>query len=354
MNPFLPIIAVVLFSFSLAPKAANAGQPRITILSHPDSHPPALSVIDILGEHLSDLDIGIDPWEVETLPTNQEAWLAEAGNAAKEAPGTIALFGYICTDTTCSLLAIEPRGRVIMELPIKIPEDEDTTTAFAIAATFRETLIGPLFPELKRLVYEGEHPSPPPPSPDSVWFVPPLEQERKRVEEQSRPWLWLEGGYNGDHSHPDGFPIHGPWVGVVLEPRKEVGVTLSFDWLGIHEGNVPTGTISTHRFTSSLGLRVSFPLGPARIAITPMGRLDVVFVETDPFEEPEKNKTEVDIQAGGIVTWHLPLKRHLEAVIGAGVLATALSRDHKIDDANAIPASTLRLIWLAGISWSPL
>jgi hypothetical protein len=359
MNQGRYILAVIAISFFTASNNARAGQPRIAVMSAPKITPKAEEVILVLEEHLSETEIAVEPWDAESLPASEEEWLSQAEKAAKATPGTVALIGYECGDKVCRLLLVEPRSGAIVEVPVKVPEHEDLTVAFAIAATAREALLGPLFPELERLVRHGESPSPPPPSPDSIWLQPPAEKEKRLGAEPERPWLWLEGGYHGDHPHPSDSPIHGPWLGVSIEPIRIIGICLSVGWLGIREGETPIGTVATHRLSTSLALRIILSLGPAHIAIAPIGRFDVVFSKTDPLSGPTSTDTKLEIQAGGVTTWHLPLTNRLEAVVGAGVLASLLSRSYRIENAGsadqeAIPASVLSIFWLAGISWSPL
>ncbi len=358
MNRIGPIIAAVTISL-LITQQAHARLPRITVLSVPENEPAAQEIIQVLTGHLLEMDILVEPWAASSLPEDTPTWLVTAAEAAADSPGTVVLFGYRCNAQTCSLYVVEPRSRSLVELPVQVPQHGDLSTAYALAATAREALLGPLFPELRRLALHGENPGPPPPSPDSAWLRPPLEEERQQAKGPRRPWLWLEGGYHGDHPHPDGHPIHGPWLGVVLEPREVVGVVLSVGWLGIREGNVSSGTARTHRLTSTLAVRIIFPIGPSHISVAPLVRIDAVFAEKVPAASATTSSTDVEIQAGGITTWHLPFSSRLEAVIGAGVLATILSEEYTFDagygiEETAIPSSVLRVIWLAGVSWSPL
>jgi hypothetical protein len=335
--------------------------PRIVVFSIPEAKPAANKIVEIIDRHLVDLEIDliIESRNLGLLPTNTSQWLEQAKKAAADTPGTVATFGYKCDQSNCIVYCIEPRSAALLEFSVEVPDHADLDAAFALAAAMRETLLGPVFPELKRLVREGKNPGPPPPAPESVWLKPPLEKERKRTPELKRSWLWLEGGYQGDHPHPDGHPIHGAWFGLNMEPRKMIGAVISVGWMGIREGEISPGTAKVHRITSSLALRIIFPVGPAHISIAPLGRLDVTFVELIPNNRSGTSWADLELQAGGLTTWHLPLNPRLEAIVGAGVLASILSNEISIynaadDKEVAIPATSLRVVWMVGIAWSPL
>ena len=44
-------------------------------------------------------------------------------------------------------------------------------------------------------------------------IIAEFKKKEKLEKKVKRPWLWLEGGYLGDHPHPEGHPLHGPWIG---------------------------------------------------------------------------------------------------------------------------------------------
>ena len=186
-------LAVVTFFIFAASINAAAQEPRVVVLSAPETDPKASEVIFVLEEHLLEVEIAVSSWEAEAVPSEEEVWLKEASAAAKKTPGTVALIGYECNEKECSLVLVEPRLRTLLEVPVKIPKHKDFSVAFAIAATAREAILGPLLPELARLARHGESPSPPPPSPDSIWLQPHSEKKKHVSDEPARPWLWLEG-----------------------------------------------------------------------------------------------------------------------------------------------------------------
>lgn len=337
----------------LAEPTAADGPPKVVVMTTLEATPAADAVIEILADHLVEFKVQVVKQEVEKLPENRAEWVSCAKAAASSAPGTVVLTGYHCTEELCRLVLVEPHGGGYVELPVKIPKDDDVTLAFAVASTTRESLLGPLLPELTRIVRHGENPGPPPPRPNSEW----LEQEPSASDtgdaDKRRPgrWMRIEAAYYGDYAHPDGHPIHGPWIGLSLALTKLIGLRLSSGWLGVLEESATLGTITTHRLFTALSVGLSLPLGPSRVELAPMGRLDLVFAKADPErlgDETEK-QTEVELHLGGDVTWRLPLIWNVEALVGMGLLASLLSHDFRLDDAE-VPASSLRLVWLLGLS----
>jgi hypothetical protein len=143
---------------------------------------------------------------------------------------------------------------------------------------------------------------------------------------------------------------------LALTPKETIAIALTTGWMGIRNDHVPLGEVTTHRVPISLGLRLVFNLGPARVAVAPVGRMDVVFVNADPQRSGESsiNSTELEFHAGGMTTWHLPLPFGFDAVVGAGVSWTLFARDYKVEKTVALEASSLRITWIMGASWSLL
>jgi hypothetical protein len=360
MNRILSILAVVIFQVPAF--GAVAGTPRISVLSVPGNTPGASDIASVLERHLKNIPVKVDVSEAETLPSTFEEWIKASGKAAKESPGTVGLFGYHCNEQVCRLFIVDYRSRAVTQLATDIDKNAPNAASASIVAAIREALLGPLFPELERLRNEAEQPGPPHVSLESSgWWKSPSEDMRRISDAwnvTSRPWIWLEVGYQGDCPYPVSQPQNGFFVGVGLEHRKRIGTALSIGWLGIREGESTVGTVRLHRLTSSFAVRVIFAVGKAHVVIAPSVRLDTVFVERLPISRKSSHSTALEIQVGGLTTWHLPIMRRLEVVVGAGVLGTVLARDHGLDNAgiaygDIIPASKIRLIWIAGIAWSP-
>ena len=131
---------------------------------------------------------------------------------------------------------------------------------------------------------------------------------------------------------------------------------LRVGWLGMDTADVETGSISAYRFALELELRIAFPVGPALFSIAPVGRVDLAVASANP-SGPRGETTSVgaELYVGGMTTWHLPLPGgEVEALVGVGVLATILGRAFDVDGVEAIPETQLRVVWSAGIAWSPL
>jgi hypothetical protein len=356
MNQRLSIFVVFLFLF---PLPVVAGETRIVLLFTPDSDPPPGEVVHLLDEQLASLDVRVDPCAVETLPVSAEQWVDSARIAGREKPGMIALFGYTCTRSGCRLFVVEHRQKTWLEVPVRTFRKKTSSgNVLALVETIREVLLGPLFPELKRLSLVGENLRLSSSTKENIWWKPPLEGKKTRFETPPRPALWIEGGVYGETAFHYGGPTGGPWVGVQYEPYKRISVGLDIGWLGIQEVTEAPGTVRTHRLTTMVSASYHFPVGPVVLSVAPVVRFDTVLVETIPTDSAQINSAELEIQVGGMTVWHLPIIRDLEAVVGVGLLASVLSNDYGIDSAGSayddmIPASVLRLLWIVGIAWSP-
>jgi hypothetical protein len=333
---------------------------RIIVAAEITTIPTTAAVQKRLVRDLEDIELPVivDTLPLESLPESRGDWYALAAGEARRVPGVIGVFGYDCGSDRCELTSVEPRNRTLAVTPIE-PEDRDEDLAYAVAATIREVVLGPLLAELVRIAGEGENPGPPPLQRGGRWLQPPLETERSREVGPRRSMLWLDTGYLGEYAHPGGNPIHGPWLGIGFEPRSMVGLHLGVGWLGMREENADVGSASSHRLVTSLAVRLLLPLGPAHVSLAPVGRLDVTFLSTDPVLGVNRSDTDLEIQVGGISTWHLPLTRRLELLVGAGLLATVLAENTAVPtaggtDATLIEASTVRIVWSFGVAWGPL
>lgn len=354
-------IALLLLSMTTAAGAEEAiPNPQVVFIAVPEKTPAADEVMAIFEKHLLEVDIAVDTvfLPVKKAPRGPAGWMRQAATTSDRV-GIVAVFGYQCGPRRCHLYVMDPKRMTYLKLPIQLPESGDVSTAFAVAATAREALLGPLYPEMKRLAGEGAAPMPPRSAPSRVWLKSPYETSPRPRMPSPRPWLWLEGGYVGDYPHPDGFPLHGPWLGIGLEPAELLGIHLSLAWLGIRKAEVGEASARVHRLVSALSVPLVLRVGTARISLAPVVRLDAAFATIDNVGDDPQSRTMFELQAGGLTVWHLPLTRGVEILIGAGILVSVMSEAVEIAltenrRETAIPPSTLRLTWLMGLSWSPL
>jgi hypothetical protein len=314
----------------------------------------------MLGEQLVSLGVVVEAFDVDVFPAGPDQWVDAATTAGNMKPGMLALFGYTCTDAVCRLFVVEHRRKTQLEVPVKIRGEKTSSEKVRVlAATIQEAVLGPLFPELKRLSLVGGDLPSFSSSTENIWWQLPAEDPKRALAETPRPNLWIDGGYHGETAFHRGGTTGGLWVGAQYEPRKRIGVGLSIGWLGMQEATAPVGTLKTHRLTTLMSASFSFPIGPAHIAVVPAIRFDTVFVQTDPTGGVVTSNAELEIQLGAMTVWHLPIIESLEAIVGVGLFASVLSHDYGIDSAGSayddmIPASVMRLFWIVGVAWSPL
>lgn len=356
MYHYLPMLIALLISVSAGPVTAKA-LPRIVLFHTSKTHPPVEEVQQAVVEHFNELDMVVEvaTLELEEFPRTRREWFLNADKAS-EKPGTLAVFGYLCERRSCRLYVVVSHKRSLVELPIR--PRQKTDQALAVASTIREALLGPLLPEVDRLVKEGRKPKKPV-SPEKAWTRPPYEKERRTPAVKRRPWVWLEGGYHGDHPHPQGHPIHGPWLGVEMEPTPIAGISVSLGWLGIRRAEAGGGKVRIHRLTPTLAVRLIIPVGPAHLSLAPVARFDAAFIQYEPVDPSDRSETRFELQIGGMAAWHLPLIPRLSAIVGAGVLVSVNAEHVEVTGAAgqpeiAMPASVVRMIWTAGIAWSPI
>jgi len=336
------------------PAAADEDAPRVVLLSLPEQQPPAEMVRSRLSQQLESVGVRVDVEPAEIPPGSSEAWAAEAKKAAKR-PGTLALIGWACDGQDCLLTVADARSGAIVEVPVRPGGDRAAMEeiAFAVASTAREAIVGSLLPELSRLRAEGEAPSPPPPTGDRVpqAYHPESGPDARGV----RPWLWLEGGYHGEHPYPQGRPLHGPWIGLAMEARRSIVPAVSTGWLGLQRVVSEAGVVRSHRVPVNIELRIAIPVGPSTFSVSPAGRFDVVFASAEPAgPHGDSSSVEFELHVGGRTSWNLPLPGGIEAVLGAGILGTLLGHDYSVADRRAIAESTLRFGWWVGVAWSPI
>jgi hypothetical protein len=344
-------------AFCLAATAAGAGEAgRVVVLDVPGALPPAADVAVLLGGMLKDMGVDSETVAATELPRDRAAWIAAAHTAAAAKPGTMALCGYECKERACKLTIVDPRSDTIAIVPLEArrtgPTEVTDDVPAVLAEAAEQALTGTLFPELKRIAERGDS-LPPKPCPEPS--AAPSGQSEDDAREAWRPWLKLEGGYQGDDSYPDGRPQNGARLGLSILPVEFLGPAIGVGWLGIDEAEISRGRLTSHRMTADLSLRVVLPVGPAAISIAPISRLDVVFSKADPSGPARTSrKEEVELHVGGAITWHLPFPLGLEGQVGLSVLATVLGRGYEVDRVEAVPESVVRFAWSVGIAWGVL
>ena len=332
---------------------------RAVLLSVPGTSPSGEAVRAPLAAHLARVEVSVEILEREALPATDAEWKAVAREQAAQMPGTLAVFGWRCDGGACELTVVETRSDSIARIPVApadLSPNAEERTAFAIAATAREAIWGGLLLEMNRLAEEGAAPEAPPPSGQRLPTPYASSVETGGLARAHRPWFWFEGGYHGEYPHPQGRTLHGPFLGVALSPGKNIVPVVRVGWLGMAHGDGAGGDVDAYCFPFELELRVAFPIGPAMFSVGPVGRVDVVIANANP-DGPrgESTSVETDLHVGGMTTWHTPLPGdELEVLVGVGVLATIIGNDLSLDGETEIPASKLRIVWSAGLSWSPL
>ena len=323
---------------------------RVALLFHGGTAPPAEEVAGELREQLRGFGVEVDPIEDEAEPASAEEWRDVARRVSEDRPGILFLIGWTCGERECTLRVIETRGLGSAEIPVP---DAGEETAIGLASAAREVVLGGLSDELFRLVEEGASPSPPPVPPAPPSEEPPEERPEDEPEGGGGLMLWLEGGYHGDYPYPDGQALNGAWIGVALVVHEYLVPYVSVGWEGVRRGESTAGEVSLHALPIAVAMRIAIPVGDAAFSISPLARLDVTFSTADSAGGGESSSVDVEIHVGGLVAWHLPISEDLEVMAGAGVAATVLGQEYRAVDEVAIPESKLRILWTAGLAWSP-
>ncbi|MDD5308118.1 MAG: hypothetical protein PHU25_12420 [Deltaproteobacteria bacterium] len=341
----------------LAAATAAAGEAgRVVILDVPGAQPSAAEVALLLGGMLKDMGVDAETLAVIELPRDRAEWIAAAHTAAAAEPGTLALYGYECRERACRLAVADPRSDTFAVIPLEARRTGPTEVTDDIPAVLAEAaeqaLTGSLLPELTRIAERGD-PLPPRPCPEPK--ASPPGKDGGNAKGDWRPWLKIEGGYQGDDSYPDGRPENGARLGVSIMPAPFLGPTFGVGWLGIDEVELSRGRLISHRLTVDLALRVILPVGPAAVSIAPVSRLDVVFSKSDPSgPAPALHDENPELHVGGAIMWHLPFPLGLEGQVGMSVLATVLGKGYDVGGIEAVPESMVRFAWSVGIAWGAL
>ena len=356
-KPAVLVLVIVVFACRQA-VAEEAKLPRVVVYHLAGSTPNLDILLPRLTAELSEagMEIELDGMELAEFPKTDEAWLQAVRNRTADAR-TVAALSYECADV-CTARLIQLRSRAVVSISYKRFDDLEKRTK-STAATLREILLGPLVGELRRLASEARRPSAPGNS-AAVLLQSPFESDRRKNTAEVPPKLWLEGAYQGDYPHPSGRPLNGVCLGVEFDPAAMLGLSLHLGWLGSGRTEVDGASIGLQRMTGDLTVRLVFGLGPARIGIGAIGRLDLVFSNVDnPADFADVSDRYLEVHVGGITTWHLPLPGGVNLIIGAGLAASVLSREVTYtgvsgNPSTGLPASTLRMIWTVGAAFSPL
>ena len=140
--------------------------------------------------------------------------------------------------------------------------------------------------------------------------------------------------------------------------KVQVEIVPDLDALYRHFARSIADEIKAHNAAGS-PTRLILPVGPAHFTIAPVARLDVAFTALDNVGRDDADEVNVEFELGGMVNWHLPLRKHLDFIVGVGLLASILSNRTEVyvrrgQQEAAVPASALRMLWTAGVGWSPL
>jgi hypothetical protein len=343
------VIAVAFVAVVVGASAVAADEDgvRILLVDASDVTPSGGSVQRLLEEQLASYRVRVELVEHEAVPETAAGWTGLARSAGRE-PGTLGVVGWRCGKRRCRLFVVETRSEALVELAVPRGQD-DERAALALAGVIREVVLGTLIPELFRLAEEAREPTQPPDADGEA-------QAGVGDGAAGRPWLWLEVGYHGEYPYPGDRALHGPWVGLSAEASEHLAPRLTVGWLGIQRSSEDPGEVITHRLPIALGLQLAFAAGRATFSMMPAVRLDLVFSETDPVNPAVDGSESVDpeLHVGGVFGWRLPLPASFMAVIGAGLYGTVLGRRYQIDSTTVMPRSKLRIVWIAGIAWSPL
>lgn len=352
---------VLLFCLMLVgAAAAEPSQPVLLILYYDLPIPFVEQVEHSIEAQLktTDLPTNVVMRQIDLSSSSENVdWIAAAQEDKPD--GTVAVLGLTCDEVNCGLYVLSLSTGAVVTVPIPHGLESGEPCKKAVVATIRETVLGPLLPELKRLAAEASHPSPPPKALDAVLLKSPFESERSTASFK-RPWLYLSLGYHGDHPHPGGHPIHGPQLGVDFEITRLLGAGLQFGWLGIREEQVGRASATLQRLDTTLALRLFFALGPARVSLSAIGRVDVAFAKINNVGVADERKAKGELQIGGLTMWHLPLPwTRTFAWVGAGVVVSVIDNEVEVyinsgNKDTAIPSTTVRMIWIVKVAFSPL
>jgi len=346
----------------------------IVLLQTGDGTPAAADVREALDDSLEQVSLVSRLVQVSEFPERTEDWRNLAMAQWREAPGTLALFGWICTNGDCAVIAVETSTLTVLVIPALRPTGDEPTisgtgpsendtaadsssdeVAGRVAAIIRELVYGSSLTELPRVVQDadgsgrGKKERRPVPYPDRLEVEAPSGSAKGQAR---RPLVWMEAGYAGAYPYPTPGTVHGVLAGAAFYPRRYLVPVAQLGWMGVRHHETSVGEVATSAFPIALSLRLSFPLGAALLGVGPLFRMDMTMVRIRPEGRDATSKFDLNLVAGGMTTWNIPLPgNRLEAVMGASVAAVFLADSHRIDNSTVLRGPTFEFLWYAGVTW---
>ena len=343
-----------------SPDARSVDNPRIVLLDMKGNRPSAPHVVDHLAPSLARVSVDVAVRVTREQP-GDDTRVDMAREAAKDAPGTLAVVDWRCADRRCVVCIVDTATWSIVTIPVE-PQDTmpvlgehedapDEADARCVSGVIREFIYGSSLFELGRVVeYSARTPLPADkPVSYQVRGEKPPPGEEKRA---SRDLLWLEVGYVGAYPFPLDSTVHGILAGAVFYPHKHLVPAVHVGWMGVRRNRTSSGEVVVSALPVMLSLRFSFPLGPALLGLAPAFRIDPLLVRKQPAGEEKERKGGFECSLGGMVTWNFPMPlRNMEVVLGTAAMATLASDDYFINQDRILSGTTVDFLWFVGGSW---
>lgn len=332
---------------------SRASHGRIIILAPAHSIPPAQMLAAALSLEFSqagvfveveareDRSLTLDPLEIERL----------AKQESQTELGLIALAGYSCDPKQCRILIEHPSSDSSCNIRMPVTSDH---TAFFLAESLREALLGPLLSELDRLAHATKQAGPPqqPTRHSQTSLEEPMQARAEPKGSAIWPWLSTELGYQGAYFGGATSSLHGPALALTITPRSTFALALSASWLGLDRGKGVNGEVETHRLAMTLGARALFNRKSAVFAIAPILRLDSVYATFTPKVGPRSSPFDLELLGGLELLWFLSLPvENLSIVLGAGILGAIATKSYSINGETIVPRPGFSVTWCGGLSY---